>query len=1270
MRITNSMLSMTYSSGISNTLNKLLDQNKKVASGRSLLNPEDDPVYYISAYSMQIMSNEATQYGRNVDNASAWLGQEDSVLQSAYDYISKAKNELGVEGANDSQNADSRKAIAGDVLSVLNAVKDIGNTQYMGRYLFSGYKTDTQPFTSGDRQVTAVVSSYSGTEVIAKKLYSDMPELKQGAYTANVTILDGVAYTSLYDSNDKAVLIDSNSSDDTTKNGNLVTTSLVTAYDGSGTVINTGTGVGIQLPDGISDGQSIKLQFYYTPGDDITYQGDNGLISSKIASNQSVNLNVDGQSTFMKTNRTVTGTMQNTSNGIPISNTTKFSQIDGANANLADSIKFSGTDHNGYSIGTARLSSPGNVNLDMLNASDAERTVTLGYAGRSYDITMAQKGYSDMDEVVFDINRQLDNAGIGGEVTAVADGDKVMFMSTKTGEETKLSASGADNGTLGFKTIPVTASGMDTTFEMGYSSFEGPVKTSYDNTAIGVGNHTYFVNGKSVSFSVAAGDTTQNIEDSINQALMDKGLGFTVYADVATGTSSDYKIDFKLQNTEMTDDTYLSTKLDTGTAADYQFATPRGTDYPTTDEKNVSDMLSYIQELYGGAVSASLSNGKLQVTDLRSGTSGMTFSVDEKNTGIGYAEVDQNVALSGRYTGTKDDKWNVNVDVTGTNLVLHVTDQRGNVIYDNTSSPIDTTAYKGSSIYIANGVSLTLGEINASTSFSIDMTANSNVSFGDLNVTEDGQNVDVFRSLTNLYDALNMNIPASGIGAPSAWSDTTLNSTAVPSLDGTFGGNYNDTLSFQVQYYNNQNSFYLQNDQTWSSQNVKYYDDANISFDLVLKSDKTTPAFTTKTFGAAAGTYANSKDLVDNLVTQINADSDLKNMGVKAYNNNGQLKIDTNSGNTEVSVSYNNDETAYVMGQSDTNISSSDAAPQTELTTDSALDIRYHDASGWHAQTVTVPAGSYSDKPAVVAALNAQITAAGITGVSASLSTNGTIQLDKSAGVTDIIASGDQSSELGFYTKAFGDTVTSDSAVTMDLTNKTATERSLTFSYYDGSQTQNVTVTADAENYASYDDLVANINQKLVDAGISGIVTAEKVGYNGLGFQFNGVSSTAVSGDYASTLGISKGGDIAKIKITGSNGELVNTYNMDTANKKYFVADGVYQYYDAGTLYATDSFTATVGSGINYELDVLDKAESQVLSSLTTVGNNQSKVDSAKTFNQNLVTNTDKLKANYTGSTTVDQTQATADLSTAQTAYQAALKVTATTMSISLLDYL
>ncbi|MCD8554012.1 hypothetical protein [Seleniivibrio sp.] len=1261
MRITTNMIHMNYTSGNARSLSNLLDANERVAAGRNMLNPEDDPTYYVTAYNMQIMSNEATQYGRNADNAVTWLDNEDNLLQTAYDYLAKARNELAVAGRNDSQNAESRKALAGDVLSILNAMKDIGNSQYLGRYVFGGYETQTQPFVSGDREVSAVVSSYSGTEAISKKLFGDMPELSEGAYTVNVSVMDGVSYVTMTDSLGKSVLLDSNGSDETTTTGNITTNTLVAAYNGEG-VINTGVGVGIKLPDDIPNGQSIKMQFYYTPGDDITYVGDDGQITSKIASNQEVVINVSGQDTFMETYRTTKGTTRNTVNGIGITNTTKFSQIDGANVSTADSMKFSGTDHNGYAIGTARVSSPGNVNLDMSEASEEERTITVTYGNRDYDITLSQKGYSDMDEVIFDINRSLENLGLGGEMSAVSDGDRLMFISNRTGEGVQLSVTGSENNRLGFKDLPVTANGMDTTFELAYDNYVGPVSTTHTDVPITGGVYTEVsVNGQTIGFTPASGSAA-DIQSALNQALMDNGMGFDVYANVTdAATPGQYDIKFELMNCEYTDETYLATKVGT----DYQFDTPRGSDYPIDDEKRISDMLSYIENLYGNAVDATLVDGKLQVKDLRSGTSKMTFAIDENNSGIGYAQNSSDIMLSGYYSSKKDDNWNVTVNVGATDITIQVTDKLGNLVYDNSASPISKASYNGGEIEIGNGVKIQLGDIANSatpitTSFELELTANSNLSFGDLNITEKGENVNVFKSLENLYFALEMNIPDSGIGAPSSWSKEDLGSSAVPYLDGEFRGNYNEIFNFEVQYNDSQSDFYLQKKQEWTSSTFKDLNVGTVGFELVLNTED---GKVTRNFSSSAATAA---DKLDDFVTQINSDYDLQQMGVRAYNDNGQLRIDTNSGAMEIDVNYDDDLSAYVMGMDDAYPARAETTAElalSNLDNPVTLNIDYYDGAAWQNTTVTVPNVDYADSSALLAVITPQLPA----GVSVSLDAGNLISF--SGPTSDIIVSGDETGALGFQNKVGADTVVNRSAVTMDLSEKNSEQRTLTFSYNDGTD-HTVSIEVDAENFMTYEDMIANINEKLSDAGISGVVQAELTGTNGIGFVFNGVTGTAVSGDYESTLGFAKAGDSVKIKVTGDDGELINTYSMDTAGEKYYVADGVYQYYDAGYLYATDSFTAAVGSGIEYELDVLEQAESQVLSALTTVGNSTSKAESAITFNQSLQLTTEELKAKYTGSTLIDQTQASADLTVAETAYQYALKSTSLLLNVSLLDYL
>lgn len=1276
MRVTYNFMTMKYLYGMNSTLNNLVKANEQVTSGRNLLNPEDDPTNYLSAFSLQRSVDDAKQYNRNGNNALVWLNNEDSVLSTVSDILSRAKDELAVEGANDSEDANSRKALAGEVKNIYEEMQDLANSKYMDRYIFGGYQTDDQPFNTGDRNVTAVMSNLDGGQAFSSRKYGDMPELKEGKYTMQAQAKNGVVYVTMKDENSKTVLLDSNGSDETTENGNLTSSSLTTEFK-PGQVINTGRGVGIQLPDDMTDGQTLSLSFYYTPGDSVTYNGDDGEINAQIGSGQSVALNVSGQDIFMATNKTIQGTMSNTVNGVSLSETSLFSDIDGANVSDADSVTFTGTDHNGYKIGTARVTSPSNVDLDMTGSTDEQRTVTVTYGGKDYDLTMDESGYDDMDSVVFDLNRLLENKGLGSQVTAVNDGDKVMFMTTRAGDGVDLTVKGSDFNKLGFSKLPVSDTGEDTTFELGYDNYAGPVETVHDNLAIGAGNHTYYVNGEELDINVAGTDGAQEIQDKINSALENAGLGFDVVAKVEAGSTSDYKVTYQMVNQNYSKDTYLATRDDAGGANSYQYATAKGSDYPTvTTQKRVSDMLGFIENLYGNAVTASVEDGKIQVQDMRSGDSRLTFSMDEGNTGVGYAMLEPNVTLTGRYTGSGDDKWSVNV-IASANVTLQVTDSKGNVIADNSANPINPATYDGEPIYLAQGVSIVLGQLNASTSFSSDMTAYSNLSFGDLNVTEDGSNVNLFQSLKNLYDALNNNIPDSGIAAPSAWQDTSLNSTATPYFDGTFRGNYNDVLNFEVENYDDKSEFYLQNEQSYESQALRSYDDADIDLNLMLKSDETTPPITLKNYTVSAGVYSgNTTLLLNNLVSQINSDSSLKALGVQATNDNGKLKIDSGSGNTEVSVEYNNTETAMVFGQTANSVTGSQL-PHTDINDPSTLNFYVHTAAGWDTSNinVTVPAGNYGDTAGLLTEINnqlsTQLTAQGLnpSSITAYEATNGTISFNVSADADDLVVSGDENGELGFYKMEQANTVKADGPITTDVSEKTVDQRSLTFNYNDGSD-KTASIVVDKDNYQSLDDLISNINQKLSDAGLTDI-TCTKIGEDSMGFEYGGsINSMHVSGDYEGTLGIEKGGDVAKMKVTSSDGTLINSYTIDTANNSYYVADGVYHHYDAGYLYATDSYTVAVGSGINYEMGQLEQAESQVHTAQTTVGNRVNRTESATSFNQSLITTNESLKSQFTESTTLDQTKAATNYTAAQTAYQAALSSTAKILQMSLLDYL
>jgi flagellin-like hook-associated protein FlgL len=198
------------------------------------------------------------------------------------------------------------------------------------------------------------------------------------------------------------------------------------------------------------------------------------------------------------------------------------------------------------------------------------------------------------------------------------------------------------------------------------------------------------------------------------------------------------------------------------------------------------------------------------------------------------------------------------------------------------------------------------------------------------------------------------------------------------------------------------------------------------------------------------------------------------------------------------------------------------------------------------------------------------------------------------------------------------------------------------------------------------------VNSKLTDAGLGGIINAEIVDGGNLSFVYDdtALSSFHVSGDYTGTLGFQKAGTEAQIKVTGTDGEMIAMYTVDTANETYHVADGVYGGFDAGYLYSTDSFTTAVGSGIEYELPVLEQAETQIVNSLTTVGTRENRVETSINYYTVMSTTNESIKAEYLGASATDQSAAITSYQLALQAYQSALQATAKIMNLSLLNFL
>ncbi|MBT8126442.1 MAG: flagellar hook-associated protein FlgL [Gammaproteobacteria bacterium] len=134
-------------------VNAMLDQQtalaktqQQLATGQKILKPSDDPSAATRVLDLDQVIDTVSQYQRNADFADARLALEETTLSGAVDILQRIR-ELTVQALNDTQGAADRGVIAVEVRENIDALLQLANTRDAnGEYLFSGFKTGTEPF--------------------------------------------------------------------------------------------------------------------------------------------------------------------------------------------------------------------------------------------------------------------------------------------------------------------------------------------------------------------------------------------------------------------------------------------------------------------------------------------------------------------------------------------------------------------------------------------------------------------------------------------------------------------------------------------------------------------------------------------------------------------------------------------------------------------------------------------------------------------------------------------------------------------------------------------------------------------------------------------------------------------------------------------------------------------------------------------------------------------------------------------------------------------
>ena len=168
----------------------------QVASGQRVQSPADDPIAATRILDLTRSRAQIEQYGKNSEAATNRLNIGEQSLADIGNVLQRVR-ELALQANSPTLDTTSRTAIATELKARVQELQDIGNRRDAnGEHLYSGYSTQTQPFSRGaggvsyagdqgvrNLQVSAdqrVADSFSGQQV-----FFDVPQGNGTFTTAN-----------------------------------------------------------------------------------------------------------------------------------------------------------------------------------------------------------------------------------------------------------------------------------------------------------------------------------------------------------------------------------------------------------------------------------------------------------------------------------------------------------------------------------------------------------------------------------------------------------------------------------------------------------------------------------------------------------------------------------------------------------------------------------------------------------------------------------------------------------------------------------------------------------------------------------------------------------------------------------------------------------------------------------------------------------------------------------------------------------------------------
>lgn len=199
MRMTNKI--MRNNSIYNINQNKILQDQltNQMTSQSKIVRPSDDPVVAIRALRLRSNVTTVSQYNdKNAEDAKQWLSLTADAFTTVNEVLDKLY-EQAETGANKYQTSDTLKIIMEQMESLTNEFFASGNVDYAGRFIFSGYRTDT-PVTFTQEDVLEMEKHPISYEIEENINYKQISTINYTNYdVVDTTITGATADTNSYE---------------------------------------------------------------------------------------------------------------------------------------------------------------------------------------------------------------------------------------------------------------------------------------------------------------------------------------------------------------------------------------------------------------------------------------------------------------------------------------------------------------------------------------------------------------------------------------------------------------------------------------------------------------------------------------------------------------------------------------------------------------------------------------------------------------------------------------------------------------------------------------------------------------------------------------------------------------------------------------------------------------------------------------------------------------------------------------------------------------